>query len=321
MSEEKGTEDDISFVWILIGGTLKSPDAIKASDKKRYHNGTLKDCIISDLQNMKKYVEYEDEVWKHCETLHDPESLKCEVVLNTIKTWAMKIKPEGEIKIYYTGNGETNTGNWCFMDGVISFKQLIDTIRSVKNKENTSFTGSIFIFCDCSYSGNWCKNLGQYESKQDDEEPEEIPNDDIKIEEEDKEEEKDDGYRQIFILTSTCPDELTWDTQNGGLFTQHIAAKNDEDKRKIEQLANPVPDAQDDDEKAEPKLLPKFSRCYGEINYAGIYQMEFLDKIEDMDIASKPEPAIQTPIISASPTSPLAIASPSDFPDTNNDKQ
>ena len=54
--------------------------------------------------------------------------------------------------IWYTGNGETNTGNWCFKDGVITFQDIFGLYMDY-------FRGKRFtIRSDCSYSGNWVKD-------------------------------------------------------------------------------------------------------------------------------------------------------------------
>ena len=54
--------------------------------------------------------------------------------------------------IWYTGNGETNTGNWCFKDGVITFQDIFGLYMDC-------FRGKrLIIHSDCSYSGNWIKD-------------------------------------------------------------------------------------------------------------------------------------------------------------------
>ena len=51
--------------------------------------------------------------------------------------------------IYYSGYGEEGTGNWCFMDGNISFQDIF-TLYKKYLKERL-----LYIFSDCSYSGQW----------------------------------------------------------------------------------------------------------------------------------------------------------------------
>ena len=54
--------------------------------------------------------------------------------------------------IWYTGNGEKNTGNWCFKDGVITFQDIFGLYMDC-------FRGKrLTIRSDCSYSGNWIKD-------------------------------------------------------------------------------------------------------------------------------------------------------------------
>ncbi|KAJ7389074.1 hypothetical protein OS493_033936 [Desmophyllum pertusum] len=59
--------------------------------------------------------------------------------------------------LYYTGHGETGTGNWCFADGTISIQEIVDSLPG----------GTYYpmIFSDACYSGHWAnfcveKNIG-----------------------------------------------------------------------------------------------------------------------------------------------------------------
>ena len=53
------------------------------------------------------------------------------------------------VVVWYTGNGEGNTGNWCFKDGVITFQDIFGLYMDC-------FRGKrLTIVSDCSYSGNW----------------------------------------------------------------------------------------------------------------------------------------------------------------------
>ena len=49
--------------------------------------------------------------------------------------------------LYYTGHGEKGTGNWCFKDGKISIKTILDILPE----------GTLppMIFSDTCYSGHW----------------------------------------------------------------------------------------------------------------------------------------------------------------------
>ena len=51
--------------------------------------------------------------------------------------------------IYYTGYGEEGTGNWCFKDGTISFRDIF-TLYKKYLKEKL-----LVIYSDCCYSGQW----------------------------------------------------------------------------------------------------------------------------------------------------------------------
>ena len=64
------------------------------------------------------------------------------------------------IKIYaallwYIGNSEKNTGNWCFKDGTISFQDIFHLFRRTCQGKVLS------IISDCSYSGQWVRECAK----------------------------------------------------------------------------------------------------------------------------------------------------------------
>ena len=62
--------------------------------------------------------------------------------------------------IYYAGNGKRNTGDWCFGDGVVTF-------RDITACYSRYFHGRVLtIVSDCSYSGSWVKDCSQYLDEQ-----------------------------------------------------------------------------------------------------------------------------------------------------------
>ena len=49
--------------------------------------------------------------------------------------------------------GKKGTGDWCFSDGFISFREIMELYMS-----NQHFKGKVLtIISDCSYSGSWVK--------------------------------------------------------------------------------------------------------------------------------------------------------------------
>ena len=53
--------------------------------------------------------------------------------------------------LFYTGDSQTGTGNWCFKDGFITFQDIYDVYFQC-------FRGRrLAIISDCSHSGNWVK--------------------------------------------------------------------------------------------------------------------------------------------------------------------
>ena len=62
--------------------------------------------------------------------------------------------------IYYAGSGKRNTGDWCFGNEFVTF-------RDITACYSRCFHGRVLtIVSDCSYSGNWVKACSQYLDEQ-----------------------------------------------------------------------------------------------------------------------------------------------------------
>ena len=62
--------------------------------------------------------------------------------------------------IYYFGNGKRNTGDWCFKDGFITFKDITKSYMD-------SFGGRLLtVVTDCSHSGHWVKACMEFLDEQ-----------------------------------------------------------------------------------------------------------------------------------------------------------
>jgi len=60
--------------------------------------------------------------------------------------------------IYYTGHGDAN-GDWCFPEGKISWKDLLDLYSESKLTQVPS------ILSDCCHSGTWCWRAAEHQKK------------------------------------------------------------------------------------------------------------------------------------------------------------
>ena len=62
--------------------------------------------------------------------------------------------------LFYTGDSEEGSGNWCFKDGVITFQDIFDIYMECFKGKRLSITS------DCSYSGSWVKECAKvYDSQ------------------------------------------------------------------------------------------------------------------------------------------------------------
>ncbi|CAH3144891.1 unnamed protein product, partial [Porites lobata] len=121
---------DESTLWLLLSGASNPPENIEISKRRPRDdpgdgNGAFLDGVTHDLANMEYLVRSK---------LYNTEAVPM---------------------LYYTGHGETGTGNWCFANGTISIEEIsnllpVDCFYPM-------------IFSDACYSGHWanfCLNNG-----------------------------------------------------------------------------------------------------------------------------------------------------------------
>ena len=166
-----------------------------AAVKRRGKNGEYLHAMKYDFAKMQNMIESDNE----CElynTLENIRSLKCKDVIKAIKNCAKygNDNRHGWIAIYYTGHGQEKTGNWCFSDGVINLKQVLNAIFTSWGKIG------ITLYLDCCYSGNWAMELQKYQNKE----------------------------WSVEINAATFPGNVAYDLPNGGMFTSKISSLNNE---------------------------------------------------------------------------------------------
>mmetsp|Transcript_52081 Transcript_52081/g.83019 ORF Transcript_52081/g.83019 Transcript_52081/m.83019 type:complete len:230 (-) Transcript_52081:12-701(-) len=190
MAEQK--QQDPTNYWLLIAGTTLSK-GVRFTDKTR-DQGNYLVGITADIKNMEEWVNNDSDSCLQ-NVVRDMKQLKRATVLARIRECAHECEVEdGEmISIYYTGHGETNTGNWCFEDGVVTLHEVIDAVTS-------SYPGrpSINLCCDCCFSGNWCIQLST-----------------MKV------------TTNVEISAASWPGQVAYDTKDGGMFTLDLTEKKD----------------------------------------------------------------------------------------------
>ena len=60
------------------------------------------------------------------------------------------------VLVCYIGPGKKDTGDWCFADGFIAFKDITDAYMECFRSK------VLAIFSDCSYSGRWVRELAYF---------------------------------------------------------------------------------------------------------------------------------------------------------------
>ena len=57
------------------------------------------------------------------------------------------------VHVWYFGPGKRNTGDWCFGDGFITFRDITELYMRGK---------ILSVTCDCSYGGSWVKSCAKF---------------------------------------------------------------------------------------------------------------------------------------------------------------
>ena len=71
-----------------------------------------------------------------------------------------RLNVQTTVDIVYFGPGKRNTGDWCFVDGFITFRELAELYCNY-------FRGRMLdITTDCSYSGHWVKEFVKFMEEQ-----------------------------------------------------------------------------------------------------------------------------------------------------------
>ena len=167
------TQDD-DVIPRRPGGELTDDDIRKLEDQ-----GVPRDSHHDDLSIMKaRYGLDKDKTI--AEVLRDDGSLTCEQVTTKIAQLLKNTATSGgeviisyqgpldntilfAVVLRYVGPGKKGTGDWCFSDGFISFRDIMQLYL-----QNAYFKGRVLsITTDCSYSGCWVKEAMVFMDEQD----------------------------------------------------------------------------------------------------------------------------------------------------------
>ena len=159
-------------VWLLIRGCTKTRGSYDISKKvgrdyssSKWSNGSYLGGMKVDINRMEKWINDNDEDNYWYNTLVDNQGLTIKKVLKSIIETAVSAMENNAdtLGIYYTGHGETKTGNWCFSDGVLKFDAIMYALTLVNKEWKDEI--DVKIASDCCYSGNWCIESCKYIDK------------------------------------------------------------------------------------------------------------------------------------------------------------
>ena len=134
-------------VWLLLSGASNPPRGITISDRRTRdchgdRGGMFLSGVTHDLANMEDAVKAE-----LFNTVKDLRLTRTAALGHIKSLFEECSRPGAKPMLYYTGHGEKGTGNWCFKDGKISIKTILDILPK----------GTLppMIFSDTCYSGHW----------------------------------------------------------------------------------------------------------------------------------------------------------------------
>ena len=133
--------------WLLLSGASDPPRSIVTSNRKprdapHAKGGKFLTGVSMDLANMEKAVGFN----LH-NSIKDLELTKSKAFRRIEKFFQLCTDNGFKPMLYYTGHGETRTGDWCFSDGTISMEAIFDKLPC----------GDVYptIISDACYSGRW----------------------------------------------------------------------------------------------------------------------------------------------------------------------
>ena len=137
----------IDTKWLLLSGASNPPSDITVSsrrtrDTSETKGGTFLPGITQDLVNME--IAVRGRLFNTVKDLDLTKSAASDKIRSFFQTCSRRrVRPV----LYYTGHGETGTGNWCFDDGTISIQEILEMLPEG--------TYPPMIFSDACYSGLW----------------------------------------------------------------------------------------------------------------------------------------------------------------------
>ena len=134
--------------WLLLSGATNPPKEVLVSTRRRrdanFPNGNFLDGSTPDLYNMERAVKP-----NLFNVVRNLTITKNEAARHITEFFAFCHRENHKPMLYYTGHGETSTGNWCFADGTIGIQQVLDW--HVEGMELAT------ICSDACYSGKWAE--------------------------------------------------------------------------------------------------------------------------------------------------------------------
>ena len=130
--------------WLLLSGASNPPCGVERRTRDCHgdRGGPFVSGVTQDLANME--VAVQAELFNTVKDLYLTRAAALDHIRRFFETCRRhRVKP----MLYYTGYGEQGTGNWCFEDGKISIKTILDILPER--------TLPPMIISDTCYSGHW----------------------------------------------------------------------------------------------------------------------------------------------------------------------
>jgi len=133
--------------WLLIAGATNPPGEIEISTR-RTRNAESGGSFLRGLTNDLATMEASEVVTKSLHNVVRNYNLKKHDARTEIKDLYDICKRDGcKPILYYTGHGQTGTGNWCFSDGTLSIQEI--------EEDRPDGCDYPLVISDACYSGHW----------------------------------------------------------------------------------------------------------------------------------------------------------------------
>jgi len=138
--------------WLILAGASDPPNNVYTSDRRPRDKpsdkaGKFLHGINRDFVNIEDTIDKGSQLLTFHNRLNSLDASRQDVFTKIKNLFDVCKKDKTQPVLYYTGHGETGTGDWCMSDGTIRIQEIVNMLPE----------GCLYpmIFSDCCFSGHW----------------------------------------------------------------------------------------------------------------------------------------------------------------------